>query len=257
MKIVKITLFVCIFSVSLSCVSRHKLLKSQSHHNLAISLIQKCEFAKALKELQEAARLKPLDPDLHHSLGLVYFQFKKYQKATDFLQKALKLRPKFTAAQVDLARSLIEINSTGLAIQHLTEAKEDLTYTSPENIYANLGLAYYRQKQFHKAQKYFSVSRKMKAKACIVNLYYAKSLYFLNRFKDALAVFESIKTSCAKKYKICALPNFESYFFSALSYYKLGALKKAKQNMQTFLSKDKDSSYQKEAIDWMQKWTQK
>ena len=75
----KIAGFICLCLV-LSCVSNQKTTKnrkSRSHHNLAVSLIQKCQFAAALKELNQAVKLKPSDPYLYHSLGLVYFQFKK------------------------------------------------------------------------------------------------------------------------------------------------------------------------------------
>ena len=255
----KIASFICLCLV-LSCVSNQKTTKtrkSRSHHNLAVSLIQKCQFAAALKELNQAVKLKPLDPYLYHSLGLVYFQFKKYNKATKLLQKALKLKPDFTPARVDLARSLIETNNIQSAIQHLKAAKEDLTYLQPENIHAHLGFAYYKQKQFHQAKKYFSVSRKIQPKNCAIALYYGKSLYFLNLFKKALPVFESSKTWCQNSPPSCTSPNFESYYFSALTYYKMGQLERAKNDLQIFLSKDLESNYRSQALNWMRKWKQK
>ena len=252
----KIAGFICL-CLALSCVSNQKTAKSRTYHNLAISLIHKCQFAEALKELNQAIKFNPLDPDLYHSLGLVYFQFKKYDKATKFLQKALKLKPNFTPARVDLARSLIETNNISSAIRHLKIAKEDLTYANPENIHAHLGFAYYKQKQFHPAQRYFSVSRKIQPQNCAVALYHGKSLYFLNRFTAAMSIFKSAKTWCQNAPPTCTPPTFESYYFSALIHYKTGQLKKAKQDLQIFLSKDLESDYRSQALNWMRKWNQK
>ncbi len=242
----------CLLSVS--CVSKQVVKESRSRHQLAVSLIRKCQFPLALKELNRALKLQPRDPYLHHSLGLVYFQFKKYKKAQTFLKKALKLQPHFTSARVDLGRVMIEMGSLSQGIQLLKKAQEDLTYNRPENIHALLGLAYYKQKSFSLAQKQFQIARKINTQDCTTALYHGRSFYFLKRFSSAIRLFELAKKWCVKTSSSCPAPSFDVYFFSALTYHQLGNRRQALWNLKMFLSQAKDSIYRKEALKLMKQW---
>ena len=252
----KVFSFFIFFSlVLISCVSNEKQIKKADlHHQMALSLMKKCQYPSALSELNKALKLMEDDPMFHHSIALLYFQFNKYGKSVEHLNKALKLNSEFTDARVHLGRSLIEIGQLNQGLTELQKAKEDLTYRYPENIHAHIGLAYYKKKDFSLAEKYFSVARTIKKEECFTALYHAKSLYFQNQFQKALVILEPSKFWCEKNLPLCSSPSFDSYFFVALAYNKIGQRQKAFLNLQIFLNKAKNSKYLDEAKKQIKLW---
>ena len=239
----------------LSCVSNEKRIKKADlHHQMALSLMKKCQYPTALAELSKAIKLEEKNPVLHHSIALLYFQFKKYDKSVQHLERALKLNPGFTDARVYLGRSLIETGKRDQGLKELQKAKEDLTYGYSENIHIHMGMAYYKKKQFSLAEKHLSVARTIKKQDCLIALYHAKSLYFQGQFKKALAILEPSKNWCRKALPLCASPSFDAYFFAALAYNKMGQRQKAFLNLKIFLDKAKDSEYRKEAEKQLNLW---
>ena len=247
-----ISLFIIFYLTS--CASREKQIKkAELHHQLAVSLIRKCQNPAALKELKKALNLKPEDPFIHNSVALLYFQFKKYDKSLNHLRKALNIKPDFTDARVHLGRSLIETGKWKEGLKELNKAKEDLTYQSRENVHIHIGLAHYKQKNFFQAERHFGEARMVRTKDCMTALYHAKSLYYLNQYQKALNILEPAKLWCEKDLSWCASPSFDPYFFTALAYYKQGNKKKALFHLKVFLEKAKDSDYLEEAKKY-QKW---
>ncbi len=234
--------------VLISCVSNEKQIKkAELHHQMALSLMKKCQYPSALSELNKALKLRKEDPVFHHSIALLYFQFKKYEKSVEHLNEALKLNPKFTDARVHLGRSLIELGKWDQGLKELQKAKEDLTYRYSENIHAHMGFVYYKKKKFSLAEKHLSVARTIKKEGCFTALYHAKSLYFQGQFQKALAILEPSKRWCEKNLPLCSTPSFDSYFFAALAYNKMGQRQKAFLNLQIFLNRAENSEYMDEA----------
>lgn len=238
-----------------SCVSNEKQVKKANlRHQIALSLMRKCQYPAALAELNKAIKLKEKNPVFHHSIALLYFQFKKYGKSVQHLKEALKLNPSFTDARVHLGRSLIEVDKWEQGLKELNKAKEDLTYRHSENIHIHMGVAYYKKRNFPLAEKHLSVARTIKRYDCFTALYHAKSLYFQGQFQGALAILEPAKEWCGKNIPLCSSPSFDSYYFAALVYNKMGQRRKAFFNLKTFLDKAKDSEYLKEAKEHMNLW---
>ena len=250
-----ITLFLISLMVFTSCVSRKKQIKKADlHHQLAFSMMKNCQYPAALAELRKAIQLKKEDPVFHHSIALLYVQFKKYKTAIQHLKTSLKLKPDFTSARVHLGRSLFEIGQWEQGMKELELAKKDLTYKHSENIHIHMGSAYYKKKNFFQAEKHFSVARTMKEKDCSAALYHAKSLYFLKHFQKALDILESSKTWCENNLPLCDSPSYDSYFFAALAYDKIGQKQKAIFNLKIFLSKVEKSAHLKEAKRYLKLW---
>ena len=207
-----LSLLFCLFLIS--CVSTEKQVKkAELHHQLALSLMKKCQYPAALTELRKAIELKSKEPLFYHSIALLYFQFKKYEKTIQYLKKALRLNPDFTSARIHLGRSLVEVNKWQKGMAELKKAKEDLTYRYPENIHTHLGVAFYKRKKYFEAEKHFHVARAVKGEDCHTALYHAKSLYFLGQFQKALTILEPSKKWCEKNFSSCSSPSVDSYFF--------------------------------------------
>ncbi len=244
----------CLFC-TLSCVSSQKQKKKADlYHQKALSLMKKCQYPGAMAQFQKALKWDNKQALFHHSTALLYFQFKKYEKAIEHLKTALKLRPEWTSARVHLGRSLIETGRTKEGLTMLKKAQTDLTYRHVDRIHIHMGMAHYKNQDFRQAEKHFNVARTVQQEDCVMALYHAQSLYFLKQYPKALSILEPSKQWCQKKLPLCAKPSFDSYFFSALSYDKMGNRKKALQNLNIFLSKAKKSEHLKKAGKYRKMW---
>ena len=248
-------LLVTVFFISCVTSKKEAEKKSTLHHRIATSFIQQCKYRAALKELKKALILDSRSQLIHHSMALVYFQFKKYDKAIKHLRKAISLEPGLTKARVHLARALIEVNQLKEALKELNHSSQDLTFNSPETIQSFIALAYFRQKKFLKAEAHFSVAGKILQKNCFVSLFHAKTLYFLNRFDEALTLLNKSKRLCNTSKITCSPPLMDSYYFSALIYKKKGRKQKAIKDLNVFLKKTTESKYLAKAQQLMKLWS--
>ena len=251
----KIGLFVFL---SAGCVSTHQQeKKADLYHQKALSLIKKCQYPLALAQLKKTLKADRKKPIYHHSIALLYFQFKKYKKSAQHLRSALKLKPDFTNARVHLGRSLIELGQEEEGLKQLKIAQEDLTYPYKERIHIHIGMAHFKKKDYAVAEKHFNVARTVHKEDCVRTLYHAKSLFFLKKYQKALDLLEPAKNRCQKKTSLCAEPSFEPYYFSALSYHKMGRSKRALKDINVFLSKEeaKKSQHFKKALQYQKFWT--
>ena len=248
-------LLVVVFFVSCATSKKEAEKKSILYHRIATSFIQQCKYRPALKELQKALSLDSRSQLLHHSIALVYFQFKEYNKAIKHLRKAISLEPGFTKARVHLARALIEVDQLEEALKALNHSLQDLTFNNPETIQSFIALAYFRQKKFSKAEAHFSVAGKILQKDCFVSLFHAKTLYFLNRFDEALTLLDKSKKLCDTNKLTCSSPLMDPYYFAALIYKKKEQKKKAIRNLKVFLKKAMESEYLTQAQQLMKLWS--
>ena len=251
----KIPIIFLIFCSLSACVSTQKQKKKADlYHQKALALIKKCQYPTALSQLQLALKTDSKKPTYHHSIALLYFQFKKYKKTIEHLKSALKLEPDFTGARVHLGRSLIENGQHKEGLNELRRAQKDITYPYKERIHMHIGLAHFKQKKFVLAEKHFGTARTVHKEDCVTALYHAKSFYFLKQYQKALSILEPAKNWCQKKPPLCSDPSFDTYFFSALSYDKLGQRKQALRDINLFLSKAKKSPHLKKARQYHKLW---
>lgn len=115
-------------------------------------------YTLALQNLLVAYKTIPNDPYLNNSLGLVYLVKKTPGLAENHFKKALKLKPDYLQAKNNLGAAYLKQQKWQLAIQSFKAVLENLLYATPEIALANLGWAYYHQKMFKKAKRYFNQS---------------------------------------------------------------------------------------------------
>ena len=249
----KLFVFICL----VGCITNKKEAEKKStlHHRVATSFIQQCKYRPALKELQKALSLDSRSSLLHHSIALVYFQFKEYNISIKHLRRAISLEPSLTKARVHLARALIEVGQLDEALKELNQSLQDLTFNTPETIHSFMGLAYFRQKKFSKANTYFEIAGKILQNDCFVSLYHAQALYFLNKQDEALSLFNRSKILCDSNRLSCSPPLTDSYYFSALIYKKKGKKKEAIKDLKVFLKKTTESDYLNKAKQLIKVWT--
>src|SRR5947209_18991307 len=71
--------------------------------NRGKALIEKSDYARAVVEFKNAARLVPKDPEPSYRLGLAYLSLGDYQNGVGYLLHATALAPKHASAQLKVA----------------------------------------------------------------------------------------------------------------------------------------------------------
>jgi tetratricopeptide (TPR) repeat protein len=132
------------------------------------------------------------------------------------------------------------------AIKELTVANNDLTYTSPEKIWANLGYAYFAKGDFSEAKPILLKAVKARRNDCESISNYGRTLYELHDFKVAAEALD-------QAIRLCASSRYEPpHFFSALSYLKLGRKAEAEARFEEIVKLYPDGEYAKKSREMLE-----
>lgn len=224
---------VVLFFFILGCASKgpNNTDLAQVHFRVGTNHLEKGLFPDALKELLEAQDLDPKDALIQNNLGLTYFMRERYELAETHLRRAIQINKQFTDARNNLARVLIEQKKYKEARFYLEIVFEDLTYPQPGKAYINLGLSYFREGNFVAAKEAFLKSIGFDRENCLAQNYYGRSLLELNEHAKAIQAFDQATGYCVKV-------NFdEPIYYSAIAYYRMGDLIKARSRLESLLEK--------------------
>lgn len=197
---------------------------------IGTSLFAQGQYPGALRELLAAENLDPENEIIQNNLGLTYFMREKYDLASEHLLKALDLKPSYSEARNNYGRVLIEVEKYDLAVVELKKVVADLTYDDPVKAWVNLGLAYFRKGDFKEAKEMFLTGIRVNRNHCLGQTMYGRSLFELADFKNAAQALDNAVLICRP------LKFEEPYYYSGLSYYKLGRTSTAVARMEEILS---------------------
>ena len=225
-----------------SCRSARKSAdRAKSHHQIAVSLIGKCDNPRALSHLLKALDLQPEDFLIRHTLAVIYYDMGQYGKALRELKRALLKRPDFTEARVGMARALISLNKPAQALKEIKKAEQDLTYTDSLKIVKIKSLAYYEKGDYKRAEKHlremFSFPGR---KGCFPFLMMGKTQLALGQIQESEKLLNQALSVCASEKRTCRAPDYTAYMFLARLYIKKGDRGKARRYLGVFLEKSRD-----------------
>ncbi len=147
-----------LFAFSCAGQSQKSVQKSMVLYKMAIDLDMKGETTQALSQALKAEKLNPKDPDIQNLLGLMFMRKQMYDRAEKHFQNALSIDKEFSEARTNLSFLYIEKNMFDKAIEEGLKAVENITYTSPERAYNNVGFAYYKKGDITSAKEYYNKS---------------------------------------------------------------------------------------------------
>jgi protein O-mannosyl-transferase len=129
---------------------------AEAHFNLGIAYAKKGLAEKAIEEYTTTLKLRPSHADSHIYMGLAYFEKGETDQAIEEYKIALKMKPRKVKAHVNLG---IAYGSKGLmdkAIEHFLAAIE----INPElaEAHNNLGIAYAKTGSIDKAIEQFQIA---------------------------------------------------------------------------------------------------
>lgn len=204
--------------------------KAQLYLEIGTAHLTKGNYPQALRELLNAERFDAKNHVIQNNLGLAYMVRDRFDDAERHFLKALDLKDDFTDARNNLGRLYVEAGAYPKAIETLKIAAADLTYLNPDKTWSNLGHAYFMSKQFPEAKNAFQKSLGFRRGSCFTLNYYGRSLYEIEKFKEAAeSLDQAIKTCEKSKFE-------EPYYYSALSFYKLGNIDMARARLREVLA---------------------
>jgi type IV pilus assembly protein PilF len=217
--------FLVLTSLS-GCATWNSRESAQLRMRIGTAHLEQGNYPHALRELLAAERLDPRDPTIQNNIGLAYFMRERYDLAARHLGRAVDLDPQFSEARNNYGRVLIELGRHEEAIRQLEKVVEDLTYPDPAKAWINIGLARFRKGDFSAARNDFAQALKVKRDHCVGQTLYGRSLFELQQYEVAAQALDNAVL-------ICRESQFdEPYYFSGLTYYKLGRISSAIARME-------------------------
>jgi len=211
------------------------------HLQAGTSSLSTGDYPNAMAELLKAEEMLPNNPVVQNNLGLAFFVRGKIKEAEEHFRKAVRELPKYTEARNNLGRALTELGKLNEAIKELKIAADDLTYPTPEKSYSNLGLAYFKKRDFVKASEYFTKALQIQENSCSAMNFYGQTLYEQKKYTSAAESFDRAITIC-KKEKFD-----EPYYFAGLSYMKAGQREQSVARLEELLQLFPKTAYQAKA----------
>jgi len=199
--------------------------------------LNNARYPEALSELTTAVALDDNNPIIHNNLGIAYYVRKKFSEAEKHLRKAVALNPNYTEARNNLGRVLIDMNFIDEAIENLLISDKDLKFVNPEQTKSNLGLAYFKKKQYSLARDYSAESLRLRSQHCMTSSIYARSLFELKNYEQATLAFDQSINNCRTE-KID-----EPMYYAGLAYFKLGKLSEATARFENLIASFPDGDY--------------
>jgi len=229
-----VALFACL---TIGCAtSESKKDKSQIYLRLGTNHLLKGNYPQALASLLQAEALDPEDSVIQNNLGLAYFVRKEFSFAETHVKKALQIDPKYSDARNNLGRIYIEIARYNDAINELTQVVKDLTYSTVEKAYVNLGLAYLKKGDSSTTIQNFRKAIDANNKFCPAHNYYGQALFALQKYELSVDSFELALKLCNNDYD-------EAHYYSGLSNYKIGQKEKATARLEEVIKMYPDSEW--------------
>lgn len=211
--------------------------KALWHMQLGMGHLSKGNTPAALGELLKAQELDPSNPLIVNNLGLAYFSRGRLDLAEKAFRRALQVQSRFTEARNNLGRTLIEIDRLDEAIKELKIASEDILYQEPLKVQTNLGIAYFRKRDFLASQNVLEQVLKVQRDNCTGWSYYGRSLYEMSEFTRSASALDTAIEQCR------ASSLEEIFYYSGLSYLKLGQKEKAIARLEEGLAKVPNGIY--------------
>lgn len=133
------------------------------------------------------------NPDEILKAAITEQQNEQYDAAIRDYKKVLKIHPDMVEAKVNLGAALAHVGQYDQAIEMYQSALPFLSYKNA--VIFNLGLAYYKKKDYSNAHEQFEVIHRTDPNDARIALLLADTKLHLNKAKDAVAILEPLASA--------------------------------------------------------------
>lgn len=211
--------------------------RAMLHLQIGTGYLSSGNYPLAMSELLKAESMDPKNPLILNNLGLAFYVRGKLKQAEEKFRAAIRAENRFSDAKNNLGRVLIDSGRPTDAVKVLREVEADLTYQFPEKTFSNLGIAFFSQGQYKKAEDYLSQSLEIRRQSCTTADYYGRTLLEMKRMSQAAQALD-------QAIEFCRVDKFEEpIYFSAMSYFSLGEKEKSRARLEELLKDYPKSKY--------------
>ena len=158
-KTIFLFLFICIFQIFSCATDKTRFGKKAGLlENMGNSLFLAGKPREALPYLLETEKMEPLNPVVQRELALIYQNIYQYDLAFVHIEKAIKLKPDFSEAYNDMGVFYSQQGKLEDALDCFNKALKNVLYKTPYFAYHNIGLVYFRMKDYNKAIEFYKKS---------------------------------------------------------------------------------------------------
>ncbi len=150
-----------------------------------IALQKTGKHAEAIIQFKAALETEPENVPANYQTAFSLVALKKGEEAIPYAEKVIKTKTNYTAAAYSLLGGIYD--SAGLAANAITVYNEGLkTFPADQNMWFNLGLAYFRNKQYADAENAATEAIKLDVKHANSQRLYALVAFHQNKRMNAL-----------------------------------------------------------------------
>jgi type IV pilus assembly protein PilF len=173
-----------------------RLEEAQLHFQIAQDLNAKGDNIRAMVEATKAADLDPNYPEVQNFLGALYYQRGEVPIAEKHFRKAVSLNKEYSEARNNLCVLLMQKSLWDEALQHCSEAVKNISYTTPERAYHNMGHIFEQKRDPAKAVEMYRRALNYN-KNFVLSLLSLSQVYLKqNNVKEALPLLENAVKAC-------------------------------------------------------------
>ena len=166
---------------------------AMAYNNLGLVSQKLGEFDKALNYFQKSIELEPNIIDPYNNLGLFFYRQGKFEEAKNYFLKIIKINNNFIPAYLNLGNVHKNIGE----IEKSQNYYEQILKINPNyfEAYNNLMDLFERTNQNEKLEKTISEANIKFNNNFVIQLFYGKYLYKLEKYSKAIEILEKIKFS--------------------------------------------------------------
>ena len=204
--------------------------ESTIHLELAHNYLKQGDIISARREALLSVEKDPYNSEAHYSLAYIFGQMEDWQNALKEIKKSIEIDDKKTEAQNFLGVVLINLERYDEAIEILDKLTKNFLYHSPHLAYGNLGLAYFKKKEYSKALEALKKSVSLQPLFCLGYFRMGKVYFEMGRLMEAIEALEKC-ISVEDEWQECKKFQ-DAYLLLGDVYSKINAQDKAQEGYQ-------------------------
>jgi tetratricopeptide (TPR) repeat protein len=163
---------------------------AEAHFDIGSKHLRDGRTKQAIEEFKRALKISPKNPYYMKGLGLAYLAQNDYHDAIEVFRKALEINPYYVDVRNDLGTALILSGKREEGKTEMLTVFHDPTNPTPELSARNLGQAYFEEKRYEEALRWFQASAMRNAKYPDAHIGVANTLVCLRRVEQAILHLE-------------------------------------------------------------------
>lgn len=209
--------------------------------NQGLAHLQEGRADLALEEFRQAIKKDAKNPYFYKGLGQAYLRLNKFEDAIEAFRKSIDLNPYYVDVHNDLGTALVLAGKREDGKKELLATFNNPMNPTPEVSSRNLGQAYFEEKSYAEAYKWFQTSLKKNNRYPDAHLGLADTLVAMGRLDEAILQLEVAADT---------LPDDPNLLLAlGEAYYRAGRFSEARTQLEKVARKDPSGGPARRALE--------